>query len=219
MRPNALRPARKEREVEMNQKALLIALPLGLSLTLGCTQRSREAGTQQETTPTTQRDPTKPPQGESVVRGDPNAMGGEAGRRETYGELFAQYAASLNQFEIESSEMILDKENIPAETEQLAREIIKDHQQAGDKLRRAAQLAAVQVPEEMMDKEIQKLKELKNAPDDQKVQTYRSLQKAAHKNAIDLFKQCTKECESQELRQFAESTLPVLQSHERQLAN
>ncbi len=123
-------------------------------------------------------------------------------------------AASSNQFEIQSSQVAVQK-STNAAIKKLAQQYIKDHQAAGAKLKAlAAQYGAV--PSTQLNAQQQQLLTSLRALSGNTFDiTFLAQQISAHNEAIILFKSYSQEANSPTaaVKQFAAQTLPTLQQH------
>ncbi|NJK88327.1 MAG: DUF4142 domain-containing protein [Myxococcales bacterium] len=94
-----------------------------------------------------------------------------------------------------------------------AREMIRDHQQANQRLQSIARSAGMMVPSQMLETEREKMSQLRDADEDEIDEVYGRLQIAAHVATINLFERCAQICENDELKSFARDTLPTLREH------
>lgn len=130
-----------------------------------------------------------------------------------YGPTFLQMAASSNQWEIQSSQVALQRSTDPA-IRNFAQMIIADHQQLGAQMMAAAQAAGLPPPPQaMMPEEQQMLAQLQSAPAGSFDAMYRDMQIAAHQKAIGLFQNYAASGDIPTLRATASQGLPVLQKH------
>lgn len=123
-------------------------------------------------------------------------------------------AASSNQFEIESSQLALNKSSSDA-VKRLAQTIIDDHQAAGNRLKALARGYGA-VPSTQLNAQQQaSLKALQGLDGQAFNITYVTQQIAAHNDAINLFKSYSTGANSPTagVRQFASQTVPVLEKH------
>lgn len=134
----------------------------------------------------------------------------------TSAEDFVKKAASANQFEIESSEIALEKSQ-NEEVKNFAQSVLEDHKNAGDQLESAVEASDVdaEVSEELDSKHKKMIDELQAASGSQFDSKYVSMQKSAHKEAVNLFDSYAKQGKDKELQDYAQDTLPVLQGHAR----
>jgi putative membrane protein len=125
---------------------------------------------------------------------------------------FAEVAASSNMFEIESSQLALERTSND-EVKAFAEHMIEDHTAAGEKMKAAAAKDGVTPPATMAEKEQAQLQELQSAEEEAFDQAYLTAQVAAHDEAVALFDAFSTEGEESALRAFAAETLPTLEEH------
>jgi putative membrane protein len=125
---------------------------------------------------------------------------------------FIMKAASGGTFEVESSRLALARQ-VPDEVTEVAQTLIRDHQQANEKLMNLADEKAVKVPQQMNPEHTRKLDTLRGMQGNQFVTMYNQIQKNAHQETIALFERCSKYCQDLDVRAFASQTLPTLRKH------
>ena len=127
---------------------------------------------------------------------------------------FVPMAAVANSFEIESSNVALQKSKSKA-VHEFAKTMVNDHSAAGEKLKAAVKQSKmdVTVPNGLDAKHKQMLDELQSASSDSFDAKYIKMQSKAHDEAIALFTAYSKNSEKGPIRQFAAKTLPTLKKH------
>jgi len=125
---------------------------------------------------------------------------------------FAARVASSNAFEIESSQMALDKTQTP-DVRAFAEQMIADHTAAGEKFTAAAASDGVAAPTALMPDHQAQIDALGQTAADSFDQAYLGAQVAAHTEAVELFDAYSQQGEAGALKTFAAETLPTLQSH------
>jgi putative membrane protein len=128
-------------------------------------------------------------------------------------EQFVMKAASANQFEIESSQLALQKSNND-QIKQFAHRMIEDHTKIGDQMKEALQKANIQAPPPQLDPmdeaQLKKLKNLSGAAFDR---TYVADQRKGHIQTVRLLEGYSKLGDNQVVKQMAEQTLPIVKEH------
>jgi putative membrane protein len=124
---------------------------------------------------------------------------------------FVKVVASSNMFEIESSNLALEKSQND-QIRSFAQKMIDDHTSAGEKMKSIAQEAGVEVPAEMGETDMKQLNDLQAASDFD--QAYVAAQVAAHEKAVTLFDGFANKSGEGALRDFAAETLPTLKDHQ-----
>lgn len=122
---------------------------------------------------------------------------------------FVRMAASGDMFEIESSKLALSKAD-SADIKQLAQTLIDDHTASSKKL---MSIANEKPPASLEKKHAEMLAKLKSASGQEFTRAFMSMQMQAHKGAVDLFEQYSKDGDDAKLKAFAAETLPVLRGH------
>jgi putative membrane protein len=128
-------------------------------------------------------------------------------------EAFASIAVSSNMFEIESSQLALERAS-NRDVRAFAERMIEDHMAAGDKMKAAAQADGIDPPAAMAEQQQAELEELESAEGPAFDQAYLAAQVAAHDEAVSLFDTFSSQGEQGALREFAAETLPTLQEHQ-----
>jgi putative membrane protein len=127
-------------------------------------------------------------------------------------QAFAEMAGSSNRFEIQSSELALER----AENEDVrafAELMIQDHTRAGEQMMAAAEADGVTPPTAMIEKHQTQFDQLQAAEGAAFDQAYLAAQAGAHDEAVALFDGYAAQGEEGALREFAAQTLPTLQEH------
>lgn len=126
---------------------------------------------------------------------------------------FAARAAVINLFEIRSSELAGARSR-DGDIRNLAKQILADHQKAGEALNQAAQSAGVAPLPTALDAAHQsRLDALSGAPDKRFDRLYLEAQDESHAEALGLFSDYAKSGAQGPLQAFAASSLPALQAH------
>ena len=130
-----------------------------------------------------------------------------------FDKTFATSAAQGGLFEIEAGKLGRDKASDPA-VKDFARRLVEDHRAAKDKLLRIAARHNLTLPGTLpaaTQKELDTLARLSGAGFDRQFMQEVGLKD--HESDIALFEQAAKEAASDNLREFAKSTLPALRDH------
>ena len=126
---------------------------------------------------------------------------------------FVALVAPSNLFEIESSQLALDRPVSPA-VKDFARRMVEDHAAAGVRFREVVAVARVSAPPEKLDaRRIAQIESLRAASDAQFEKAYLDLQRKAHDEAVALFEGYAAGGENAALRAFAAELLPRLREH------
>lgn len=125
---------------------------------------------------------------------------------------FAATAASSDMFEIQSSEVALQKSQ-DASVKEFAQMMINDHTTASKGLKAAAQQDGVDVPTEMTEKHAAQLKTLSDTPAESFDASYIDAQVAGHQEALTLMTSYAEGGDSAALKSHAQKTAPIIQTH------
>lgn len=127
---------------------------------------------------------------------------------------FVHDASIANEFEIESSQLALDKSQ-NSDIKAFAQRMVDDHTKTGDKLKEALKSSGdkEQPAESLDDTHRQLLDKLKAASGADFDRQYIAIQTQAHKEAVHLFSDYAKSGKDAALKKFASDTLPTLKDH------
>jgi len=123
---------------------------------------------------------------------------------------FVNKAANSDMFEIESSKLAQQKSQ-NNRVREFADMMIKDHTQASEKLKSAAQ--GLNVPSSPDQQHAQMVQQLQGANGPDFDRRYVQMQLSGHEDAVKLFDQYSQNGDKTELKQFAQQTLPTLREH------
>jgi predicted outer membrane protein len=126
---------------------------------------------------------------------------------------FVTRAAISNMFEIQSSQLAQQKAQNDR-VRQFAQSMVQDHTAAGDKLKSATQgIQGVTVPTSLDQPRQQMMQTLQSTSGPGFDRDYVQMQVTAHRDAVNLFDQYAQNEDNQQLKQFAQQTLPALREH------
>lgn len=125
---------------------------------------------------------------------------------------FVEEASAKGVAEVEAAKLAQEK-GTASDVKAFADMMIKDHRQAGEKLKALATSKKLEVSTdaELMDKAKAMILELRGAKSFD--QAYANNQVNAHESVVDLFQDYAKDGTDAELKAFAQQTLPTLQEH------
>ena len=147
---------------------------------------------------------------EPTATATPNA---EASARKA--QDFVNAAGQAGLVEIRTSEMALEKGK-NAELKTFAQKMIDDHKAANDKLKAAASAAGLMMPPETLDDfHMRRINDLVETDGDADFDAdYAALQVDAHKDAIKVFEDYSKDIDAvSQLKMLADEALPTLAAH------
>ena len=132
----------------------------------------------------------------------------------TSAQEFVNKAAVANKFEIESSQLALDKAQSD-DVKLFARKMVDDHTKTGEQLKEllANEDSKITAPTELDKKHQGLLDKLHASPADTFDKIYVSMQTDAHKEAVELFSNYSERGKKGALKNFATETLPNLRDH------
>jgi putative membrane protein len=125
---------------------------------------------------------------------------------------FIKQAAADGMAEVQMGRMALGKSS-NAQVKQLAHRIIEDHTKANDKLRMLAQKKNVTLPATPTAEARQEAASMKSMDGAGFDRAWAAAMVKDHTKAIDLFTTETQQAKDADVRQFAETTTPVLRTH------
>ncbi len=127
-------------------------------------------------------------------------------------KLFVLNAAQGNLAEEQLGQAVQQKTQ-NQHVKQLAEQITQDHRQLQQKLQPVAQALGVQLPESLPETERQKIQIIASLPADQLDKQFTVNQEAAHAKDITEYQCVAQTAQNQQLRQYAQEALPILQKH------
>jgi predicted outer membrane protein/sporulation protein YlmC with PRC-barrel domain len=149
-----------------------------------------------------------PPGGGPAARSPQTpAVGAEA---KTDAGDFVNKAANGNMFEIQSSQLALQKSQ-ETRIRDFAQKMVHDHTQAGDKMTAAAKDQTV--PTSLDQEHAQMLQQLQQASGSGFNRSYVQMQFDGHQKTVALFEQYAQNGDHAQLKEFAQQTLPTLREH------
>jgi len=178
-------------------------------------QTAAPAPAEDQTAANTQQDMT-------AVTADQNAADNAATQTASANAMtandFVQTAAVANMFEIKSSELARDH----AESDQVktfAQKMIDDHTKAGDDMKAAVESANadITVPTDLDQPHKDMLDKLQAANGADFDRQYVDMQVKAHDDAVKLFQDFAEKGDNDQVKQFAQNTLPTLKDHQKMI--
>src|SRR3954470_18927046 len=127
---------------------------------------------------------------------------------------FVNKAANSDMFEIQSSQLALTKTQ-DNRLREFAQRMVKDHTQASDKLKAAAQNQTV--PTTLDQEHAGMLQKLQQAQGNDFSRQYVQMQFEGHQKAVALFESYAQNGDNTQLKQFAQQTVPTLREHFQQI--
>ena len=143
----------------------------------------------------------------------PRPAATQAGAQAPAAADFVNRAAISNMFEIQSSQLAQQKAQNDR-VRQFAQSMVQDHTAAGDKLKSSAQgIQGATIPSSLDQPHQQMVQTLQSASGPGFDRDYVQMQVTAHRDAVSLFDQYAQNGDNQQLKQFAQQTLPTLREH------
>jgi putative membrane protein len=127
---------------------------------------------------------------------------------------FVNKAANSDMFEVQSSQLALTRTQ-DSRLREFAQRMVKDHTQASDKLKAAAQNQTV--PTTLDQEHAGMLQKLQQAQGDDFSRQYAQMQLDGHQKAVALFESYAQNGDHAQLKQFAQQTVPALREHLQQI--
>jgi putative membrane protein len=125
---------------------------------------------------------------------------------------FAEEAAAGGLAEVALGELAQQKAK-HAEVAQFGERMVRDHQQANQKLMAIVEQKGIELPQDLPQDAKQKHDKLQQLSDAEFDQAYMDEMVKDHEKTVQLFEQQAESGEDGDLRAFAEETLPTLQEH------
>lgn len=125
---------------------------------------------------------------------------------------FVAKAATGGIEEVELAELALSKSSNPA-VDDFAKKMKHDHTAANAKLASIAKDESIAAPGGLTAQQQKKVKQLKAKSGEEFDKAYAATMVTAHKKTIALFENASHKASSQQLRQFAKDSLPMLHEH------
>jgi putative membrane protein len=141
------------------------------------------------------------------------AAAGRAGRVTADERSFVNEAASGGRFEVESSQLALEKARDDAELLQFAQRMIEDHTRANKELEQIASRKGLAPAQTMSSRHAMLVDRLRGLESPEFAREFRMIQVEAHRDTIDLFERAARGLSDPDLKSFAQRTLPTLRAH------
>jgi putative membrane protein len=125
---------------------------------------------------------------------------------------FVVMAAIDNEFEIQSGQAALQKSQND-QVKQVAQKMVDDHTKAKAALQTVAQALNVQLPDQLPRMKQAELAIMNALPADQFDKNYMAHLQAAHAKDVTKFNSVSQLAQNDQVKQFAQQQLPVLQAH------
>lgn len=127
---------------------------------------------------------------------------------------FVTKATNANMFEIQSSQLALEKSK-NQDIQQFAQMLIDDHTKAGKELKSVLSDADtnIKAPQKLDQEHAGKLGQLKSAAGTDFDKSYLQMQMDGHEQAVELFQSYSQNGDNPALKSWAGKTLPTLQKH------
>jgi putative membrane protein len=127
-------------------------------------------------------------------------------------ETFVHTAAVANTFEIQSSQIALQK-TTNEQVKDFAHLMIKDHTRIGDELESITQKQNLQLPKGLDSKSQSSLRQLQSQSGTRFGRTYSRMMLKGHQQALKLFQSYAQNGDDKQFKEWAQQTLPTLQEH------
>jgi len=138
--------------------------------------------------------------------------GARAGQSQNMDQKFVECAATMDQFEIQAAKLA-ERQASDDQIKQFARMITQDHEQSSQKLQQAAQQAGIQVSQQLKPAQQAMLQELQQMQGQEFDRAWLYGNVAGHTVAVLKFRDAAREGQNEQIKQFAQQTLPTLQKH------
>jgi putative membrane protein len=191
--------------------ALALAALAALLTVSACKNREESIPAATQTTRTT--DGVSPSRNNSNAVGTSGTMSAATTPLPAPDAQFLSQAAEGGQFEVEIGKLAAEKATHPA-IKSFAQMLVDDHNVANNKLRQIATSHDVALPAALPDdkkKELDQLSKLSGADFDR--QFVRVVGMKDHRHDIESFEKASRDAKSDDVKGFAQSTLPTLKKH------
>jgi putative membrane protein len=131
---------------------------------------------------------------------------------------FVKEASEAGTAEVEFGKLAATKASTDS-VKQFANQMVKDHTEANDKLKKLAEAKGLQLNTELSDKHKKTLAKLEKLSGDKFDKEYMTAQREDHKKAVSLFKKQSEKGNDPDLKNFAATTLPTLENHKKEADN
>ncbi|ARS37184.1 DUF4142 domain-containing protein [Pontibacter actiniarum] len=125
---------------------------------------------------------------------------------------FMTKAASSNMLEIQSGQLAQEKGQMQ-EVKDFGQMMVTEHQKASEQMKQLAQQKNIVLPDSMSQEHMDKLQNLRDKTGNEFDQAYMDLMVSSHENTVSLFEDAANNIEDQEVKSFADATLPTLRQH------
>jgi putative membrane protein len=125
---------------------------------------------------------------------------------------FVVKAASGGMMEVELGKLAQEKGQ-SQEVKEFGELMERDHSKANDELKNIAQQNNIQLPDSMLDKHREHVEELSEKSGAEFDETYMDLMAEDHEKDVKLFEEASENYDNQEVKDWAEKTLSVLEEH------
>jgi putative membrane protein len=154
--------------------------------------------------------------GKAGTKSTEMSTGATGNKNEVASSNFVQKVAMSDQFEIESSKLALQKAT-DQQIKQFAQQMIDEHSKSSDKLRTTLQSAGANMSPPagiaLDAKHKALMDQLQKTSGKDFDRLYVQIQQEGHKEALDLFRNYSKDGSEAALKGFAQETLPVIEKH------
>jgi len=144
--------------------------------------------------------------------GQASSRQGQSGQSQNMDQKFVEFASTNDQFEIQAARLA-ERNAQDDQIKQMARQIAQDHQQSSQKLKQAAQQAGIQVSEQLKPHQQAMLQELQQMQGQEFDRAWLYGNVAGHTKAVLKFRDEAREGQNEQIKQFAQQTLPTIQKH------
>jgi putative membrane protein len=127
---------------------------------------------------------------------------------------FVKEAAHGSMMEIELGKLASEKAT-SEKVKEFGQLMVKDHTKASEELKQIAKNNNIEIPESMSEDHRESINEFNQLSNDEFDREFMSKMIEAHEKDIEKFEEAAQENENEQIRQWAEKTLPTLKEHQR----
>ena len=194
----------------MKKTLLFCLLFLGL-LVVGCSNTNKASENNPPSQPSS-ADNTSPAAAPSSPSSTETTTMNKESSLSSSDQHFIMEAAKGNKAEVELGQVVAQKTSNP-QVKKFAQLMVKDHTQALNQLQELAEKKKVTLPSDLPDDAKDLESKINSASGQDLDKTYMDAMVQDHEKDVQEFKDASKDVEDKDVKQWASSTLPILQQH------
>ena len=135
-----------------------------------------------------------------------------AGQSKNADQKFIECAATMDQFQIQAARLA-ERQASDDQIKQFARQIAQDRQQSSQQLQQAAQQAGIRVSQQLKPAQQAMLQDLQQLQGEDFDRAWLYGNVAGQTIGVLQYRDAARECQNEQLKQYAQQTLPTIQKH------